>query len=175
MSETPLTPPAAPPVSPRPAAPAPGVGRGWRILLAVSLALNLAVAGFVLGHALTGAGPGFRGMRGDMPREVGFGPMTEALTPEDRVLLRERLFSHAPQIREARRQIEEDLAAQIAALRAEPFDPAALRTAFDAQHGHMAENLALAHEALLDFLIALSPEARVAFADRLAQRTGITE
>lgn len=165
MSDPKATTPPIPPV------PARATGRGWQILLAVSLALNLAVAGFVLGHALTG-GP-WRGMpHGPMVRDVGFGPITEALTPEDRALLRERLFARAPQLREARRLIEEDLAAQVAALRADPFDEAALRAAFEAQHLHMAENLALAHETMQDFLIALPPEARLAFADRLARRIG---
>jgi uncharacterized membrane protein len=140
--------------------------------LAVSLALNLAVGGFVLGHALSDGGPWRRGPHGSTVRDVGFGPMTEALNPADRTLLRDRLFARAPELREARRRTEADLAAQVAALSAQPFDEAALRAAFEAQHQHMAANLALAHEALIDFLVALPPEARLALAERLATRIG---
>lgn len=51
MTDTPL-----PPVEPPLPAPKPKLGRGFKLLLAVSLALNLAVAGAVVGVALKARG-----------------------------------------------------------------------------------------------------------------------
>ena len=87
-----------PVTSPPPAAPAPtGASvRGLKIALAVSVALNLAVAGVVVG-AWMKDGPS-RGM----PRDLSFGPFSEALGPEDRRALRKALAERAPGFREAR-------------------------------------------------------------------------
>lgn len=141
--------------------------RAMRLLLAVSLAANLAIVGFVVGHALDGGGPdGRRGMPGDMA----FGPFTEALGDHDRRALRDALFARAPDMRDARQRMSQDLAGLVAALRAEPFDPAALDAALAAQSHRMAANLDMAQGVLRDFLVAMTPEARIAFAARLAER-----
>lgn len=154
-----------------PQAPAkPGTSKATRLLLAGSLAVNLAIAGFVIGHALDGDGPGrHRGM----PVEMAFGPFTEALSDDDRSALRDALISRAPDMRDARNRMSEDLGNLVTALRAEPFDPAAVDAAFAAQNRRMTANLDLAQAVLRDFLVALSPEARLAFAARLAERIGL--
>ena len=150
-----------------PAAKAAGMARGPRILLALSLAANLAVAGFVVGHALDGGGPD-----GHMERDVGFGAFTDALGPKDRKALREALFARAPDLREARRAMEADQVALVAALRANPFDAAAVTRAIEVQNARMAANLTLAQSMLRDHITAMSPEDRLAFADRLEARIG---
>lgn len=142
-------------------------GKGLRIALAVSVALNLAVAGVAAGAMLKG-GPD--GGRMEMGRELGFGPFTEALSRDDRRALREALVSKAPELRDNRRQRGQDAQEVLATLRADPFAPDALTAVMDAQQRRMESQLQLGQDLLREFLISMSPEARAAFADRLEQR-----
>ena len=150
--------PTAPPATP---------GRGLKIALAVSVALNLAVVGLVGGMILHG-GPG---MRGDMMvRDMGFGPFDGALLPEDRDALRKQIQGRFGDIRAARQQMQADGVAILAAMRAEPFDPAALSAALDAQAEHLGARLEFGSTMIRDYLLALPDQARREFADRLEQR-----
>ena len=156
--------PPAPPNPPAP--PARHISpRVLRIALAVSVALNLAVLGGVAGSFLHKGG-GMDG-RGEMVRDLGFGPFGEALAPDDRRVLREWLKGRAPELRSANSQRYADLTAVQAALRAQPFDPAALRAAFEAMRGRMENQLALGHQALTEVILAMPDAQRLAFADRL--------
>ncbi len=160
---------AAPPVPPPPSPPAPASARHvsprvLRIALAVSVGLNLAVLGVVAG-SLWHDGNG--GGRGQMVRDLGFGPFGEALGQDDRHALREWLKGRAPELRSANAQRYADLAAVQAALRAQPFDPDALRAALGAMRGRMESQLALGHEALTDVILAMPNGERLALADRL--------
>lgn len=141
----------------------PTATKGLRIALALSVAVNLAVLGLVAGVMLRD-GPG---MRGAMVRDLGFGPYTEALRPEDRKELRHALFEKAPEILETRRLMREDMQALLALLRADPFDAAAFRQQMEAQHIRMQHQLQLGQGLLQDFIAAMPAEERRAFADRL--------
>jgi uncharacterized membrane protein len=99
-----------------------GTRRGLKIALAVSVALNLAVAGLVAGAWVKG-GPGHV-----MPRDLSFGPFSEALNAEDRRALRKALLDRAPGFRDARKAAQAEFTALLAALRASPFDPAAAQS-----------------------------------------------
>ena len=134
-----------------------------RIALALSLALNLAVLGVVAGAALRD-GPG---MRAAMVRDLGFGPYSEALSPDDRKSLRRALFDRAPEIREARRMMREDAEALLQILRADPFDPTAFRARMEGQRDRLERQLRLGQDLLSDHVIAMSDADRRAFADRL--------
>ena len=142
-------------------------GRGLKIALAVSVALNLAVAGLVGGMVLHG-GPG---QHGDMMvRDMGFGPFDEALLPQDRDQLRSVIRQHFGDIRLARQQMQADGLAIVAAMKAAPFDAAVLTAALDAQAEHLGARLEFGSGVVRDYLLTLSDEARTAFADRLEQR-----
>lgn len=141
--------------------------RGLKIALAVSVALNLGVAGLVGGIAWHG-GPGARGDM--MVRDFGFGPFNDALLPDDRQALRQSVMARSGDIREARRQMQADGATILAALRSDPFDPAALAAALDTQAGHLGARLKFGSDVIRDYILGLTPEARTAFADRLEQR-----
>ena len=97
-------------------------GRGLKIALALSVAVNLAVAGLV-GGAVLGArgGSGDEG-RGGPPalRTLGLGPFAVALSRDDRAALRARIEAQGTPLREERRAIGD-----------------ALRAAFDAMRAHM--------------------------------------
>ena len=149
-----------PPVPSRP-------GRGLKIALAVSVALNLGVAGLVVGFALDG-GPGRHGDM--MARDLGFGPFDGALLPEDRDALRQNIQGRIGDLRAARKQMQTDSAAILTALRADPFDQTTLSNALNAQSQHLGDRLTIGSSVIRDFLTALPKEARLAFADRLEHR-----
>lgn len=155
--------PVAIPVSDSRPAAAGGASRGTKIVLAISLALNLAVAGVVAGDALDGGRHGERGMA----RDLAFGPFHEALSKEDRRALAKILIAKSPDMRDARKMMEADIAQILAALQSDPFDPAALDAAFAAQNARSSANFGVAQSAIRDFLVDMTPQARNAFALRL--------
>ena len=147
--------PSPPPIVPAPAS------RGVKIALALSVALNLAVAGLAVG-AWLGDGP-HRGM----PRDMSFGPFSEALDDDDRRPIRRALLERLGEFREQREATRAEFETLLAALRAEPFDPAALTAALAAIESRNAERLELGRSLIEARLIEMSTEERRAFADRL--------
>ncbi|NBE06399.1 periplasmic heavy metal sensor [Paragemmobacter ruber] len=160
MTQTTSTPAAPPPASP----PARS-GKGLRIALALSVALNLLVVGVVAGALLRDGDP-----RGRVVRDLDFGPFTEALSPRDREALRREFVARAPEMREIRQEIRADLETLLGVLRREPFDAATLQAVMDSQQGRMARRIEIGRELLIERLAMMSPEERAAFADRLEQR-----
>lgn len=141
----------------------PKPGKRLRIALTLSVAVNLAVLGGIAG-AIMRDGPGIRGA---MVRDLGFGPYTEALRPEDRKALRQALFEKAPEVRETRRLMREDMQALLGLLRADRFDGEAFHERMEAQHERMEHQLRLGQSLLQDFIAAMPAAERRAFADRL--------
>ena len=138
-----------------------GGSRGIKIALAVSVALNLAVVGLAAGAWLKD-GP----TRG-MPRDLSFGPFSEALSDEDRRALRKALFDRAPAFRETRAAARAEFAALVAALRADPFDASAVQTALAAIETRYTQRLALGRSLIEARILEMSAEERLAFAERL--------
>jgi uncharacterized membrane protein len=160
-TDAPIDPAAVPPGAP-PDAPSPRPGRGLKAALAVSVALNLAVLGLAAGAWFSDHGP-HRGM----PRDLSFGPFSEALGPEDRRALREGLFARAPDFKASREAARAEFEAMVVALRASPFDPAALKSALAAIEARNADRLALGRSLIEARLLAMTEADRRAFADRL--------
>ncbi len=149
-----------------PALPAP-TGRKLKIALAISVAINLCVAGLIGGIALH-VGPGGHGDM--MVRDFGFGPFDDALSPDDRDALRGAIQGKLGDIRAARQQMQADGIAILSALRADPFDKDRLGAALDAQSDHLGERLKFGNGVIREFLMGLTPMARADFADRLEHR-----
>lgn len=148
--ETPITPPTG------------SSGPRWiKIALAVSVALNLAVAGLAAGAWLR------EGHGRSMPRDMSFGPFTEALSDLDRRELRRAFGDRGPGFREARQQMRVDLAALLASLRADPFDPAATEAALTVVARRTTERLDLGRDLITGRILAMTDAERQAFADRL--------
>lgn len=139
--------------------------RALHWVLMASLAVNLAVAGLALGAFVRG-GPGGH----DMGRNLGFGPYDAALLPEDRDRLRAAMRAKSGDLRSARAEAVTDMATVLSALRADPFDPAALDQALSQQMDHLSARMRLGSATMRDFLASLSPDERQAFADRLEDR-----
>lgn len=140
---------------------APTAPRWMKIALVVSVALNLAVAGLVLG-AWLGDGP-----HKGMPRDLSFGPFSEALSDADRRALRKDLMGRAGEFRSSRDAARAEFVALLGALRADPFDPAAMTAALTAIETRNAERLDLGRSLIETRLIEMSAAERRAFADRL--------
>ena len=139
--------------------------RVLRIVLALSLALNLAVVGLAAGFLV-------QDRDGRPPRDfaMSLGPVARALAPEDRAAIREALRDRADLA--AHRGRGTDLRALIAALSATPYDAQALRMALEAPAARVAQVQAAAAQALADRIDAMTPEARADLARRLSQDRG---
>jgi uncharacterized membrane protein len=139
----------------------PAQPRRWtRVLLAVSLALNLLVAGLAVGAMVRG-GPAPGG------RDFGLGPLSEALSREDRKALREAFLDLHPDVRAGRRAMRADFDTLLAALRADPFDPAALDAALETIARRNTELLETGRGLVAARLKTMDASARAEFADRL--------
>jgi len=146
----------------KPKTPVARPARLWRIVLVVSLALNLAVVGIVVGAAVSGRlgkGP---------PRsfDLGLGPMARALDPQERRAIGRGLRQdRALRDLDPRGRID----GIVAVLLAEPFDPQAFRAMMDEQAAKVAGFQGRAQDALLEQIIAMTPERRRAFAAHLTE------
>lgn len=138
-----------------------GTGRRWpKVLLGVSLALNLLVLGVVGGAMLR-----FGGTHGDRPppRSVGATLFRELPREDRRALWAGSGKSH----NDRRARQKEEAAAVSAALRATPFDRAALEAVLDAQSAHQVTFQETVQQAWLTRISGMNDADRLAYADRL--------
>lgn len=138
--------------------------RWGRLVLFVSLALNLAVVGVVGGSMLGRKG---HDRKDFVARDVGFGLFNEAFTEDDRKELRRAYSKANPNIRAERDQMRNDLQTILTALRAEPFDVAVLRAALDAGAARIEVRQAQGQALVLDHLTMMSEDERAEVANRL--------
>ncbi|MEF3046789.1 periplasmic heavy metal sensor [Pseudotabrizicola sp. L79] len=162
-----MTDPTQPMTPPPPADKAPGSGRWIKIALAVSLAINLGVAGVVAGSALK-----FRRDGGDRvaSRDLAFGPYTEALSRDQRRDMMRKMTADGPGLREIQQELRADLDAVLLALRSDPFDADSFRRALEAQSNRLSRRVDDGRRALVDLVAAMSDAERADFARQLEQR-----
>lgn len=165
MNTDQTVPPEAP--QPAPAVPAKGGSRWMKLALALSLAVNLAVVGTVTGAALK-----FHREGGRMapPGDLAFGPYSEALTREQRRSLLRGLSDGGRDLRGIREELQADMAAVLAAVRAEPFDEAAFRAALDRQNTRLTQRVDQGREQLARLVAGMSVAEREVFARNLERR-----
>ncbi|EEE36379.1 hypothetical protein RKLH11_212 [Rhodobacteraceae bacterium KLH11] len=140
----------------------PAPKRKWMpVLLVVSLALNLLIAGIVVGSVLRFKG----GDRAGAP--PGFGPaLYYALPKPDRTALRAELSEMRGKRSHRRKQ---DFRALSQALRAVPFDPETVGFLLQQQAQTTAELQMALHQQWLARVSAMSDDERAAYADRLEE------
>lgn len=146
---------------------------GWmKLTLAVSLALNLAVAGLIGGHAVREwRDPSFVAAR---PEPGLDGRQTRILhmVPEARrETARAILLARRDEIDRARAVMLEANLAFIAAMRQEPLDPVALEQALARRNAASGEFWRIGMEQVVEIARALGPVERVELADRIEERT----
>lgn len=154
-AQTTIPAPPTPPVLPMPSR------RGLKIALAVSVALNLAVAGMIAGAWIK------HGHSRGMPRDLSFGPFSEAFSPDDRIALRRALLDRASDFRASTKAAKTEFETLLAALRASPFDPVVLQSALAAVEARTAGRLELGRVLIENRIIEMSEADRLAFAERL--------
>ncbi|MEM8869938.1 MAG: periplasmic heavy metal sensor [Pseudomonadota bacterium] len=150
--------------------------RWAKLLLVVSLALNLAIAGLVAGIALRG-GPYRDSAIAGSPLVDGFRRMHRAMPEADQAALHMDLKGRGDALRTHRRQLRETRAAFLEALTAEPFSEDDLRATLERQSTQWEDLGAETREILITRINAMTPEARSAFAANLkkAMRRGSRE
>jgi uncharacterized membrane protein len=138
-----------------------------RLLLIASLTLNFLMIGLAIGAVI--AGP-----HGRRPpsMELDLGPFASALDREDRRAIAREMMGRHDERAFSRRDREEMMRALVDALRAEPFSPDRLRNLIEDQREVVQAAQGRALDAVLGRIIAMSPESRLAFADRLAGNLG---
>jgi uncharacterized membrane protein len=104
-----------------------------------------------------------------MPRDLSFGPFGEALDREDKRALRRAFETRMPGMASDRAAAKDEIASLLAALRAEPYDPAALTAALQAIEDRLSSRIELGRSLLEEHILAMSDAERAAFADRLQQ------
>ena len=157
------------PETPAPGAPpepAPARRRAplWmRVLLLASLALNLLVVGIVAGAIASRRAPD--GVA--IPRDPASALYFRALPHDHRDAFEAGMRREAERFRVDREALRAEVAATLAALRADPFDPAALAERIAAQRRGVAGRTAAGDRLLVERVAVMTPEERQAYADRL--------
>ena len=144
--------------------------RIWlRLLLGLSLALNLLVVGIVAGWMVS-KGPGRTPDDVNRTaRSLGLEPFVRALAPMDRVALVRSAREERDGLRENRRALRARFERLVDAIRAEPYDPAAVRAVLEEQRGSIKERQEIGERLLLERLDAMTPEDRATYAERLEE------
>lgn len=140
--------------------------RWLKLALVLSLGVNLAVVGVVLG-AVLGHGAFLPGARA--PSDIGFRPMSRAMSATDRAALRSDLRAAAGEWRALNAARSDEAATMLRILRSEPFEPAELRALLDAQQARTQARIAHVNEVLVARIAAMEPAERGAFAERLEE------
>ncbi len=137
-----------------------------KIVLIVSLAVNLLVVGIVAGALLAGSHHRDRtALRG-----LGYAPFVRALPDEDRMALHEALERDADSFRDNRAELRAQFEAFLTALRSDPFEAEEVERLFAEQRDRILERQLLGQGALLERIAAMSPEGRIAYADELDRK-----
>jgi uncharacterized membrane protein len=140
-----------------------GTGRAIKVLLVVSLAFNLLIVGAFAGAVFSG---------GKWDRHHGHpdgpgGPLTRALSEEDRRVLRRQMLAEVVRSDTDRISRRDTMAGLLTALRADPYDPAAALAQMDGLRDGMMQRMQTGQRLLSDRLAEMSAADRAAYADRL--------
>lgn len=147
--------------------------RGWvKLLLFISLAINLLVVGVIAGAIYRG-GPDGRHTPPPVARnDLGLGPYGKALSTADRRTLRRAIGQRTGTRTEHRPNIRVEMQAVLAALRQEPFDPDTLRQTMGRQQERLVDGQNIGKDVLLGHLSEMAVDQRQAYADRLENALG---
>lgn len=139
-------------------------GKGLRIALIVSLALNLLVVGVVGGAMMSGG----RWHHDGPPRVQAIGgPLTRALAPEDRRALAREMHAARHDRSWSRERMRAEMAGLIADLRARPFNAQAVEARLAAMQGRFQERIEQGQALLVERLAQMDDADRAAYAERL--------
>lgn len=147
--------------------------RGFRlwakVLLAVSLTLNLLVAGVIVGAWVDRASErGEHGPRTARPAfDPAMGPFARTLPEPYRGRAYETLNAQAGDARANRAQLATQLSGMLEVLKTEPFDSEALDALLAAQAEGFNSRAMIGRAAVLEQIGAMSPQERAELAERM--------
>ena len=145
--------------------PQPRLGRRLKIVLAVSLALNLLFVGLIAGAAFRFGGKG--GPQGPSMQSYA-APYMRALPREQRKAMNQTMRAEGLMPSRAERgKFYQDV---LGALRAETFDPASIMVAMGKQRDVVSGVQTAAQDAWLKVVSDMSPAERLVYADALEER-----
>ena len=149
--------------------------RTWpRVLLVVSLTLNVLVLSVIVGahfrDGREGRFPPSPSPDRSLLRDGGFMPFFDAMPHDARERMADALRAEGGGVRPDRAALAADFRDFVAALRAEPFAPGAVSEVLETQHQRIEERVVAGRTLLLDQIVAMTPEERIAFADALEAR-----
>ena len=135
------------------------IARWIKWCLGLSLALNLAVVGVIVGALLRDDGPrrGPGGLNHAMP-------YMRALPPEDRKSIRQAMRSGSQHPGMSRRALHTQM---IEALKADPFDASRVQDIVQAQLDEGLRSLGAVQQAWLDHVTEMDAQSRRMYADRI--------
>ncbi len=137
-----------------------------RFVLIASLALNMLTVGMIGGAAIKWSQ--WRGHHPPRLDQAG-GPLTRALTQEDRREIGRRMRAAYRESGKKRGHKRAEMAALVEDLKAQPFDAEAVRMRLARQRAVFDERLALGQALLLERLTQMSDAERAAYAGRLSE------
>jgi uncharacterized membrane protein len=149
----------------------PKSGRWIKWALFVSLALNLAVVGVVVGVGASHRSAEKRPEPSRIARSLGLGPYGDALTKGQMSDLRPLVAKRLPDIRKSRRSLRNGVSQTVQLLRADPFDADAFEAIMNAQGAAAFKLQETGRSILVERVKSMSPEDRAIFADRLENAT----
>lgn len=136
-----------------------------RLLLFGSLAVNLLIAGLVLGAISLRGDDDRRHLRG--ARDLAPFPFIIAMEPEDRRALVERFREESRPHRADRSEMRERLQTFLAALRADEFDVAIVQGLLEGERQRGRARQEAGQGVLIDYFQSMTVDQRRAYADRL--------
>jgi len=144
--------------------------RRWpKLLLVVSLTFNVLVLSVIVGANFRDG----RDLRRSPPpdravlREGGFMPFFEAMPRDARRRMTDAYRDSGRGAGPDRTVLAAEFQALVAALRAEPFEPAALSIVLETQHTRAEQRNTAGRTILIDQIAGMSPAERTEFADAL--------
>lgn len=143
---------------------------GWklRLLLGISLGLNVLVVGALVGASFGRSDGPRSGANGPRGAESAVGIYGRALSKSERREVGDVLRSGGRQDgRAVRSELREIAQEALGILRNEEFDAAAFAEIVARQNGLLKSRAESVQSALTDYVAKMTPEARAAYADRL--------
>ncbi len=145
----------------------PRAGRGLRIALFLSLALNVLVVGVVGGAMLRNDGPPARRAEIATAFDAGIGPYSLAMTREQRRSLGNRIGDYEHDFDRNRDETRAFVNEFLATLRTAPFDATRLADLITRMQAGLSQRQQIGSQALLAEIAAMSDAERVVFAEKL--------
>ncbi|OJI92559.1 heavy-metal resistance protein [Planktotalea frisia] len=138
----------------------------FRILLGVSLALNLLVVGAVVG-AIAKGGSSNRGPSGMRDAAL---PYVGAFERDDKRAMQQQMRARLPKRKDIRAALDKGYREFVEVVRAEPFDAAKAAKIMEEQFERAGQFQKVGREVSIERISEMSVEKRAAYADRLEYR-----